>query len=91
MWETSAKSDLEIDTIETIFQSLAETLKLKTPLLEFPPHYSNIIQGHRQKGLNINESFSASNESLSRTKQRKPKLSKQKKKDVEKRKCCNTG
>ena len=32
-WETSAKSDLERDTIEAIFKNIAESLKLKTPLM----------------------------------------------------------
>lgn len=60
LWETSAKSDMEIDTLNLIFQTLGETLKLKAPLVHFPPHFSDIIQAGNKKGLNVHQSLSAS-------------------------------
>lgn len=86
LWETSAKSDLELYTIKTIFQSLAETLKLKTPLLEFPPHHSQIIQAGHQKGLRVNQSLSSSSGSKSHS---NTLINKKLNKDTET--CCGTG
>ncbi|XP_057313726.1 putative Ras-related protein Rab-33 [Hydractinia symbiolongicarpus] len=92
IWETSAKSDLEVDTIESIFQSLGETLKLKTPLLEFPPHYSSVIKFQSQKGLRVNESLSASSESLPRRQKKAfQRKSFKKKEGNEKHNCCKVG
>lgn len=65
LWETSAKSDMEKDTIRSIFQCLAETLTLKTPLLDFPPHISNIILADNLKGLRVHQSMSTSTGSKS--------------------------
>ena len=65
LWETSAKSDLEKDTIEAIFQSLAESLVHNSPLLEFPPHYSGTINLQRKRGLSVNQSLSRSDSSFS--------------------------
>ena len=87
LWETSAKSEMEHDTIKTIFQSLAETLTLKTPLLDFPPHYSNIIQADRLKGLRVNQSLSGS--SGSKSSQSKPRKGKTYNKDNYN--CCGVG
>ena len=66
-WETSAKSDLERETIEVIFKSLAESLKLKTPILEFPPEYSSEINRHNQSGLRMSQSIAATNNSGSQS------------------------
>ncbi len=64
-WETSAKSNLENDTVEVIFQSLAESLQLQTPLLDFPPGFSSVINLHSKSGLTMNQSIAASNSSPS--------------------------
>ncbi len=64
-WETSAKSNLENDTVEVIFQSLAESLKLKTPLIDFPPAYSSVINLHSKSGMTMNQSIAASSSSPS--------------------------
>lgn len=98
-WETSAKSELEIDTIESIFQSLGETLKYKTPLQDFPPHFSTTIQEHHQKGLRVNQSLSGSvdlsdSQAKSRFRSRKSSSKKKKGKSQSKEKssgCCKTG
>jgi len=93
LWETSAKSDLESDTIETIFQSLAETLKMKVPLVDFPPHMSTMLQQHRQKGLNVRESLSASSDEkeMKSTTRRKFNNNIKKSKKFEEKKSCCTG
>ena len=86
-WETSAKSDLENDTVEVIFQSLAESLKLKTPLLDFPPAYSSVIHLHSRNGLTMNQSIAASNSSPTHStgsSERSRSQTSQKKKQ-----CCN--
>lgn len=84
-WETSAKSELEADTIEAIFQSLAETLKYKTPLQDFPPHFSTTIKEHHQKGLRVNQSLSGSVDlSANQAKHRKWKSRNSNKKKKEK-------
>lgn len=96
-WETSAKSELEVDTVEAIFQSLAETLKYKTPLQDFPPHFSTTIKEHHHKGLRVNQSLSGSVDLTgSQGKNRKWKSrnsSKRKKHNLksEKSGCCKTG
>lgn len=97
-WETSAKSELETDTIETIFQSLGETLFYNTPLKDFPPHFSSTIQQQHHAGLRVNQSLSFSSEENQNVKnKRKSRLSK-KKKNIElesnegpKGGCCKTG
>ena len=71
LWETSAKSDLETDTIETIFQTLAETLKMKVPLVDFPPHIARDIQKGRGKGLNVKESLPPASDEKSSLKKSK--------------------
>eukprot|EP00794_Sanderia_malayensis_P007328 gene7328-8146_t len=64
-WETSAKSNLENDTVEVIFQALAESLHLQTPLLDFQPAYSSVINLRNKSGLSMNQSIVASNSSPS--------------------------
>jgi len=59
LWETSVKSDMELDTLKTIFQSLAETLMLHAPLVRFPPHFSYVIQADHNRGLKVHQSMSA--------------------------------
>ena len=65
LWETSAKSDMEVDTIRIIFQTIAETLQLQTPICEFPPHHSHRIQADHLRGLRVTQSVSGSSNSRS--------------------------
>ena len=96
-WETSAKSELETDTIETIFQSLGETLFYSTPLKDFPPHFSTTIQQKHHAGLRINQSLSQSSEDIvksskgKRKSRSKKKKSKKDEEDSGERGCCKTG
>ena len=80
-WETSAKSELEIDTVETIFQSLGETLFYNTPLKDFPPHFSTTIQQQHHAGLRVNQSLSQSSDDTQRNLKRKSKKRKSVKND----------
>jgi len=66
-WETSAKSDLERDTVEVIFKNIAESLQLKTPLMGFPPQHSSAINLHSKSGLSIGQSIAASSTSTSQS------------------------
>ena len=66
-WETSAKSDLEKDTVEVIFKSIAESLKLKTPLMGFPPEHSTKINLHAKAGMTMGQSIAASSNSNSQS------------------------
>jgi len=81
LWETSAKSDMEVDTLKTIFQSLGKTLKLDAPLVRFPPHFSYVIQADHNKGLKVHQSLSASFDQERNTKCRRNKM--------QKRNCCS--
>ena len=58
LWETSAKSEFEIERVNQIFQSLAETLKLKTSTFEVPPRFSRVSNLERSYGLKITNSSS---------------------------------
>ena len=84
LWETSAKSDMEFDTLKVIFQSLGERLKLKAPLVHFPPHFSNIIQADHKKGLKVHQSLSSSVDKIrtSNTRYRRNR--------IQRRNCCST-
>lgn len=66
-WETSAKSDLEKDTVEVIFKNIAESLKMKTPLMGFPPEYSSTINLRNKAGMTVSESIAASSHSNSQS------------------------
>jgi len=99
-WETSAKSELETDTIETIFQSLGETLFYNTPLKDFPPHFSTTIQQKHHAGFRINQSLSHSSDDVAKSSKgkRKNRNKKKKSKRVDEkdsggggRRCCKTG
>ena len=78
-WETSAKSELEIDTVETIFQSLSETLFFNTPLKDFPPHFSTTIQQQHHAGLRVNQSLSQSSDDIQKKMKRNSRKSKRRK------------
>ena len=85
-WETSAKSDLEKDTVEVIFKNVAESLKLKTPLMGFPPEYSATINLRNQAGMTMSQSIAASSNSNSQSmseSERSPSMTLPKKKP-----CC---
>ena len=99
-WETSAKSELEVDTVETIFQSLGETLFYNTPLKDFPPHFSTTIQQQHHAGLRVNQSLSQSSDDITKKNiklKRKSRRSRKKKspnleeESGEKSGCCKTG
>lgn len=87
-WETSAKSDLERDTVELIFRNIAESLKLKTPLMGFPPEYSATINMHSKTGMRMSQSIAASSLSDSQSmsaSEKAPSSTPSKKKKP----CCN--
>ena len=101
-WETSAKSELETDTIETIFQSLGETLFYNTPLKDFPPHFSTTIHQQHHAGLRVNQSLSQSSDDMQKILKKKNSRKSKKKKNVMKNDsdsgssrsgggCCKTG
>lgn len=96
LWETSAKSDLETETIETIFQTLAETLKMKVPLVDFPPHIARDIQRDRGKGLNVKEYLSSPSDEKSSLKKsaalkKRVNLIQSDKRRRQKNGCCGLG
>lgn len=96
LWETSAKSDLETETIETIFQTLAETLKMKVPLVDFPPHIARDIQRDRGKGLNVKEYLSSASDEKSSLKKsaalkKRVNLIQSDKRRRQKNGCCGLG
>ncbi|XP_065670293.1 putative Ras-related protein Rab-33 [Hydra vulgaris] len=56
LWETSAKSEFEVERVEQIFQNLAETLKFKSATVEFPPSLSRVNAIEQSNGLKITNS-----------------------------------